>query len=50
MAELQGKDGAHYTRQQRGHSAIIGWFIIGPLTAFILPIYWTVSKNHYWHL
>lgn len=48
--QLNGKDGANYVRQQKGHSAIIGWCIIGPLTGFIVPIYWTISKNHYWHL
>jgi hypothetical protein len=46
---LKGEDKAVYVRQQQGHSAIIGWLILGPLTLFILPIYWTVSKNHYWH-
>lgn len=51
MSEQQrAKDGATYVRAQKGHSAIIGWLIIGPLTCFIVPIYWTVSKNHYWHL
>lgn len=48
--QLNGHDGAQYVRQQKGHSAIIGWLIIGPFTAFIVPIYWTISKNHYWHL
>lgn len=38
-----------YVRQQKGHSAIIGWLILGPFTMFILPIYWTISPNHYWH-
>lgn len=45
----QSKDGTQYVRQQKGHSAIIGWLFIGPITMFILPIYWTVSPNHYWH-
>lgn len=45
----QAKDNAVYVRKQQGHSAIIGWLIIGPCTLFILPIYWTVSPNHYWH-
>lgn len=49
MAE-QAKDGAKYVRQQKGHSALLAIFIIGPLTAFILPIYWLVSPNHYYHL
>lgn len=46
---MANKPKANYTRQQKGHSAIIGWVILGPLTCFILPIYWTVSPNHYWH-
>ena len=44
------KGNATYIREQKGHSAIIGWCFLGPLTLFVLPIYWTVSKNHYWHL
>lgn len=48
MADVVEKN-VKYVRQQKGHSAIIGWLIIGPLTMFIVPIYWTVSKNHYWH-
>lgn len=52
MAEqqLQGKDGTMYVRQQKGHSALLWWLILGPFTAFIVPIYFTISKNHYWHL
>lgn len=38
-----------YVREQKGHSLILGLLVIGPLTMFILPIYWTISKNHYWH-
>lgn len=45
----KGRDGAQYVRTQKGHSAIVGWLILGPLTLFILPIYWTASPNHYWH-
>lgn len=44
------RDGAQYVRQQKGHSWLIGWLLIGPLTMFIVPIYWSVSPNHYWHL
>ena len=47
--DLKNTQEVKYVRQQKGHSAIIGWLIIGPLTCFILPIYWTCSPNHYWH-
>lgn len=46
---LKGQDGAHYIRQQKGHSAILA-IIFGGFTLYILPIYWLVSKNHYYHL
>ena len=46
---LKGKDGAQYVRQQKGHSAILHWVILGVFTLWILPIYYTISKNHYWH-
>lgn len=46
----QARDGAGYVRQQKGHSALLGWLLIGPLTCFIVPIYWAVSPNHYFHL
>lgn len=49
-AEKQAKDGAKYVRQQKGHSALLAWLIIGPCTFFIVPIYWLVSPNHYYHL
>ena len=44
------RDGAQYVRQQKGHSWLLGWILLGPLTCFIVPIYWSVSPNHYWHL
>lgn len=46
----QARDGAGYVRQQKGHSWILGWLLVGPLTCFIVPIYWSVSPNHYWHI
>ena len=49
MAESpKGKDGTHYVREQKGHSIIFhlifGWFVLQ-----IPAIYYTISKNHYWH-
>lgn len=38
-----------YVRMKKGHSIILA-ILFGWLTAYILPIYWTVSKGHYWHL
>lgn len=40
----------HYVREQKGHSVLFAIFIALPLTAGILPIYWLISKNHYYHL
>lgn len=46
---LKGNDGAQYVRQQKGHSVLLAIFF-GWVTLYILPIYWTVSKDHYWHI
>ncbi|MBQ6173951.1 MAG: hypothetical protein IKS31_02965 [Clostridia bacterium] len=47
---LKGRDGAIYVRAQQGHSIVI-WLI---LSCFVIGIpfviYYTLSKNHYWHL
>lgn len=47
--ELQGRDGAQYVRQQKGHSLIkhILLCFIG-IGIFTIP-YISISKNHYWH-
>lgn len=45
----QSRDKAQYTRQQKGHSVLKHWVLWGWATAFILPIYYSVSPNHYWH-
>lgn len=47
---LSGRDGAQYVRQQKGHSLLFNLFIIGPITMYITTVYYSVSKNHYWHL
>lgn len=45
---LKGRDKAVYTRQQKGHSLtkhlLFGWLLL-----WIPTIYYSVSKNHYWH-
>lgn len=45
----QSRDKAQYVRQQKGHSALVGWLLLGPITCFIVPLYWSFSPNHYWH-
>ena len=50
VAVKQGRDRAQYVRQQKGHSFVLHWLVLGMLTAFILPIYYSVSPNHYWHV
>lgn len=46
---LKGKDGANYTRIQKGHSLILA-IALGWLTLYIVPIYWAISKDHYYHM
>lgn len=44
------RDRAQYVRQQKGHSWLIWWLILGPITLWIPAIYFSVSPNHYWHV
>lgn len=44
----EARDGANYTRQQKGHS-IIKHIIFGVVILWINVIYITISPNHYWH-
>lgn len=46
----QSRDRAQYVRQQKGHSWILHWLVLGIFTCFIVPIYYSVSPNHYWHI
>lgn len=46
----QSRDRAQYVRQQKGHSWVLHWLVLGIFTCFIVPIYYSVSPNHYWHL
>lgn len=43
------KENIQYVRQQKGHSILLAIFF-GWISLYILPVYWTVSKDHYWHL
>lgn len=49
-AVRQSRDKAQYVRQQRGHSFLLHWLVLGIFTVFIVPLYYTFSPNHYWHL
>jgi hypothetical protein len=44
------RDRAQYVRQQRGHSWVLHWLVLGIFTFWIVPLYYTFSPNHYWHL
>jgi hypothetical protein len=46
----KARDKSQYVRQQKGHSFILEWFVLGIFTVWIRPIYFSVSPNHYWHL
>jgi hypothetical protein len=46
----QARDRAQYVRQQKGHSFILHWFVLGIFSIFIVPIYYSVSPNHFWKL
>ena len=43
-------DRAVYVRQQRGHSWLLHWLVLGIFSLFVVPIYYSVSPNHFWHL
>lgn len=49
-ASLNVKREVVYTRQQKGHSIIVQFFLLGAFTLWIVPIYYVVSPNHYYHL
>lgn len=44
----EAKDGAKYTRVQKGHSIVL-WVLFGGIVLWIPAIYYTVSPNHFWH-
>lgn len=46
---LTGRDGATYVRSQQGHSIIFWLFLSCFGIGIPFLIYYTVSKNHYWH-
>lgn len=47
--DLRGGDGAHYVRQQQGHS-IIKHVLLGWVALYIPTIYYALSPNHYFHM
>ena len=47
-----GQTAPIYVRKQKGHSVLI-WLLISAATAglgLIVMLYYTISKNHFWHL
>lgn len=46
----QARDRAQYVRQQRGHSWVVWWLLLGPITLWIPAVYYSFSPNHYWHI
>ena len=45
-----GRDGAQYIRAQQGHSIVKHIFLCLIAIGFFTIPYYTISKNHYWHL
>ncbi|QIG58149.1 hypothetical protein SEA_ZEPP_61 [Microbacterium phage Zepp] len=46
----QARDRAQYVRQQKGHSWVVWWLLLGPVTLWIPAVYYSFSPNHYWHI
>lgn len=46
----QSRDRAQYVRQQKGHSWVVWWLLLGPITLWIPAVYYSFSPNHYWHI
>lgn len=46
----QGRDNSQYVRQQKSHSFVMEWVVLGVFTLWIRPIYFALSPNHYWTL
>ena len=44
----KGRDGAVYTRQQKGKSLIVWLFVLGPITCWIPTLYFHFSPNYFW--
>ncbi|AVJ51049.1 membrane protein [Microbacterium phage Pikmin] len=45
----QARDGAMYTRSQKGHSLTLH-LLLGVVVLWIPAIYYSFSPNHYWHI
>ena len=46
----KGKDGTKYTRLQQGHSLLLHILLVCVGVGMFTIPYYTISKNHYWHL
>lgn len=46
----KGKDGVQIVRQQKGHSLLLHIFLMLIGVGLITVPYYSISKNHYWHL
>ena len=46
----QARDRAQYVRQQKGHSWVVWWLLLGPITLWIPAVYYSFSPNHFWHI
>lgn len=44
------KKQANYVRQQKGHSLVLHIFLCMFMVGLFTIPYYTISKNHYWHL
>lgn len=44
----RARDGAIYTRQQKGHSLFMWLLVWGPVTLWIPTLYFHFSPNHFW--
>lgn len=44
------KEKPNYVRQQQGHSLVLHILLCGLVIGFFTIPYYSISKNHYWHL
>lgn len=47
---LKGRDKAQYVRQQKGHSLTLHILLIFTGIGLFTVPYYSISKNHFWHL
>lgn len=41
---------ANYVRTQKGHSLLLHILLMWVVVGFFTVPYYSISKNHYWHL